>query len=92
MKELTSQQHKILQFIRQAIEETGFPPTRAEIARALSFRSPNAAENKPSQRFVKEERLSPRPLAAFHANHNHARTKIDGRERPYPATRRTDRS
>ena len=45
MKELTSQQHKILQFIRQAIEETGFPPTRAEIARALSFRSPNAAES-----------------------------------------------
>ena len=45
MKELTSQQHKILQFIRQAIEETGFPPTRAEIASALSFRSPNAAES-----------------------------------------------
>jgi repressor LexA len=45
MKELTSQQHKILQFIRQAIEATGFPPTRAEIARALSFRSPNAAES-----------------------------------------------
>jgi repressor LexA len=45
MKDLTSQQHKILQFIRQAIESTGFPPTRAEIARALSFRSPNAAES-----------------------------------------------
>lgn len=45
MKELTSQQHKILQFIRQAIEATGFPPTRAEIARALAFRSPNAAES-----------------------------------------------
>jgi len=45
MKELTSQQHKILQFVRQAIEATGFPPTRAEIARALAFRSPNAAES-----------------------------------------------
>ena len=45
MKELTSQQHKILQFIREAIEATGFPPTRAEIARALAFRSPNAAES-----------------------------------------------
>jgi len=44
MKELTAQQQKILQFVRQAIEETGFPPTRAEIARALRFRSPNAAE------------------------------------------------
>ena len=45
MKELTPQQHKILQFVRRAIEATGFPPTRAEIARALSFRSPNAAES-----------------------------------------------
>jgi repressor LexA len=45
MKELTSQQQKILQFIREAIEATGYPPTRAEIAKALSFRSPNAAES-----------------------------------------------
>jgi repressor LexA len=45
MKDLTSQQNKILQFIREAIEATGFPPTRAEIARALDFRSPNAAES-----------------------------------------------
>ena len=45
MKDLTSQQHKILQFIREAIEATGFPPTRAEIAHALDFRSPNAAES-----------------------------------------------
>jgi repressor LexA len=44
MKPLTGQQQKILDFIRQAVEESGFPPTRAEIARALQFRSPNAAE------------------------------------------------
>jgi repressor LexA len=44
MKPLTGQQQKILDFIRQALEESGFPPTRAEIARALEFRSPNAAE------------------------------------------------
>ena len=44
MKPLTAQQQKILDFIRQALEESGFPPTRAEIARALEFRSPNAAE------------------------------------------------
>jgi len=44
MKPLTVQQQKILQFIRQAIEISGFPPTRAEIARGLNFRSPNAAE------------------------------------------------
>ena len=44
MKPLTLQQQKILDFIRQAIENSGFPPTRAEIARGLNFRSPNAAE------------------------------------------------
>ncbi len=44
MKPLTLQQQKILDFIRQAIETSGFPPTRAEIARGLNFRSPNAAE------------------------------------------------
>lgn len=44
MKPLTAQQQKILDFIRQAIEISGFPPTRAEIAQGLNFRSPNAAE------------------------------------------------
>ncbi len=44
MKPLTPQQQKILDFIRDAVEASGFPPTRAEIARALNFRSPNAAE------------------------------------------------
>jgi repressor LexA len=44
MKPLTSQQQKILDFIREALDGSGFPPTRAEIARALNFRSPNAAE------------------------------------------------
>lgn len=44
MKSLTAQQQKILRFIRQAIDSTGLPPTRAEIAGALQFRSPNAAE------------------------------------------------
>ena len=41
---LTSRQSEILRFIRDAIEETGFPPTRAEITLAFNFRSPNAAE------------------------------------------------
>jgi len=45
MKELTSQQQKILQVIRETIEATGFPPTRAEIADTLGFASPNAAES-----------------------------------------------
>ncbi len=45
MIKLTARQQEILDFIRYAIEKTGFPPTRAEIAKALGFRSPNAAED-----------------------------------------------
>jgi repressor LexA len=44
MKALTPRQAEILQIIRDTIAETGFPPTRAEIARMLDFASPNAAE------------------------------------------------
>lgn len=42
---LTDRQQQILDLIRQAISSTGFPPTRAEIAHALGFRSANAAED-----------------------------------------------
>jgi repressor LexA len=41
---LTSRQRQILDLIREFMQETGMPPTRAEIADALGFRSPNAAE------------------------------------------------
>jgi repressor LexA len=44
MRELTARQQEILTLIRQHIAETGFPPTRAEIAQRLGFRSVNAAE------------------------------------------------
>ena len=44
MEELTQQQSRILKLIRKAMERTGLPPTRAEIAHAMEFRSPNAAE------------------------------------------------
>jgi repressor LexA len=44
MEELTPSQSRILDFIKTTIEETGMPPTRAEIAHAMEFRSPNAAE------------------------------------------------
>lgn len=42
---LTARQQEILDLIRQTVNQTGFPPTRAEIAQALGFRSPNAAED-----------------------------------------------
>jgi len=43
--ELTARQQQILDFIREFMEAEGFPPTRAEIASALGFRSVNAAED-----------------------------------------------
>ncbi|MCW7541234.1 transcriptional repressor LexA [Aquabacterium sp. A7-Y] len=41
---LTARQQQILDLIRSSIERTGAPPTRAEIATELGFRSANAAE------------------------------------------------
>jgi repressor LexA len=45
---LTPRQQEILQLIRDAVSERGSPPTRAEIAQAFGFRSPNAAETPPA--------------------------------------------
>ncbi len=44
MRELTPRQTQILEMIQNFIAETGMPPTRAEIASELGFRSANAAE------------------------------------------------
>lgn len=44
MTKLTSRQAEVLELIKQNIAETGYPPTRAEIAKSLGFRSANAAE------------------------------------------------
>ncbi|HYW92731.1 MAG TPA: transcriptional repressor LexA [Gammaproteobacteria bacterium] len=44
MEALTGRQQAVLDLIRRHIEDSGFPPTRAEIAAALGFRSANAAE------------------------------------------------
>jgi len=45
IKKLTKRQSQILDLIRNAIETSGIPPTRAEIANHLGFRSANAAED-----------------------------------------------
>ena len=44
MKALTARQQEVYDLIREHISTTGMPPTRAEIATRLGFRSPNAAE------------------------------------------------
>jgi repressor LexA len=41
---LTVRQRQVLDLVRERIEDSGMPPTRAEIAVALGFRSANAAE------------------------------------------------
>jgi repressor LexA len=41
---LTARQQQILDLVQSAIERTGAPPTRAEIAAELGFKSANAAE------------------------------------------------
>lgn len=45
MHGLTARQREIMEFIRKAIDSTGIPPSRVEIAEAFGFRSPNAAED-----------------------------------------------
>src|SRR5579863_815914 len=44
MSDLTPRQTQILRLVQQSIANHGMPPTRAEIARELGFRSANAAE------------------------------------------------
>lgn len=44
MRELTPRQKQILEMIQEFIAETGMPPTRAQIAAELGFKSANAAE------------------------------------------------
>lgn len=44
MIKLTPRQQQVLDVIKSHIDDTGYPPTRAEIARDLGFKSANAAE------------------------------------------------
>ncbi len=44
MKQLTPRQTEVLELIKECMQETGMPPTRAEIALRLGFKSANAAE------------------------------------------------
>jgi len=45
MAKLTKRQSEIRALIETHLENTGSPPTRAEIAKAMGFKSPNAAED-----------------------------------------------
>ena len=45
MKNLTKRQTEIFNFIKDEIENNGYPPTRSEISKTFGFKSPNAAED-----------------------------------------------
>ena len=45
MKNLTKRQSEIFNFIKDEIENNGYPPTRSEISKTFGFKSPNAAED-----------------------------------------------
>src|ERR1700743_1364886 len=44
-KELTAAQTRVLDFIRKSMVDNGWPPTRAEIANAMGYRSANAVQD-----------------------------------------------
>ena len=44
MIKLTARQTEVLEFIKSHIDDTGYPPTRADIANELGFKSANASE------------------------------------------------
>jgi repressor LexA len=46
MINLTPRQAQVLDLIKQHISDTGYPPTRADIAQELGFKSPNALSRK----------------------------------------------
>ena len=45
MEKMTDRQRQVLDLIKAYIDQTGMPPTRADIAGELGFRSANAAED-----------------------------------------------
>ena len=45
MKNLTKRQLEIFNYIKNEIENNGYPPTRSEISNTFGFKSPNAAED-----------------------------------------------
>lgn len=44
MLKLTARQEEILAYVKDYMQETGYPPTRSEIAGKMGFKSTNAAE------------------------------------------------
>ena len=62
MEQLTRRQSEVLDLIRRWIADTGYPPTRADIASELGFRSPNAAEEH-LRALARKGAAMPRPRA-----------------------------
>ena len=83
MSDLTPRQTQILRLVQRFISETGMPPTRAEIARELGFRSANAAEEHLRALARKGViALVPGHLAGYPAQGHHPRADGSAAHRP----------
>ena len=60
---LTARQQQVLEVIRQYVADTGYPPTRADIAHELGFKSANAAEE---HLRAQQEAMRSNSLQQFH--------------------------
>lgn len=80
MLKLTARQEQILNLIKEAIQNTGFPPTRAEIANELGFRSTNAAEEH-------LQALARKGVIEISAGTSRGIRLIDSDLAPYPSAR-----
>ena len=56
MNKLTARQQQVMDVVKSSIEATGMPPTRADIARELGFKS-CLLYTSPSPRDVEESRM-----------------------------------
>jgi SOS-response transcriptional repressor LexA len=83
---LTDRQQQILDLVQSAIERTGAPPTRAEIANELGFKSANAAEEH-SGRWRERRDWSAASRAFASSRHLRARAQPGARAPVQPASR-----
>lgn len=78
---LTARQSEILGLIEQAIANTGFPPTRAEIAQTLGFKSANAAEDHlralEKKGYISLAPGASRGIRLMHSAHNSSESPVE---------------
>src|SRR5690554_6088589 len=82
---LTARQAQILELIQQSLIQTGFPPTRAEIAQQLGFKSTNAAEDH-LKALARKGFIEMKPGASRGIRVTHAGDQLRAQTNPTPAS------